>query len=84
MKPGRGPPSVAAPRKRFCDEVKCRAFLEYARWPRGPGCPARGVVGRASRITTHPGEFTCLSYKRRFSVTVGTPVHRTHLPMCIC
>ena len=79
MKPGRDP---AALQRRFNDEAKCLAFLERARWPRGPECPACGVVDHASRITTRPGDFTCLSCKRRFSVTAGTPMHRTHLPLC--
>ena len=82
MKPGRDPLTLAALQRRFNDEAKCLAFLERARWPRGPECPACGVVGHASRITTRPGEFTCLSCKRRFSVTAGTPMHKTHLPIC--
>jgi transposase-like protein len=82
MKPGRDPLTLAELQRRFSDEAKCLAFLERARWPHGPECPACGVVGHASRITTRPGEFTCLSCMRRFSVTAGTPMHRTHLPMC--
>jgi transposase-like protein len=82
MKPGRDPLTLAALHRRFNDEAKCIAFLERARWPKGPQCPACGTVDHASRITTRPGEFTCLSCKRRFSVTAGTPMHRTHLPIC--
>jgi transposase-like protein len=83
MKPGRDPLTLRELQRRFNDEAKCLAFLERARWPHGPECPACGVVGRASRITTRPGDFTCLSCQRRFSVTAGTPMHGTHLPICI-
>jgi len=82
MKPGRDPLTLSELQRRFSDEKKCLAFLERARWPRGPVCPACGTIGHASRITTRPGEFTCLSCKRRFSVTAGTPMHKTHLPIC--
>jgi len=40
------------------------------------------ALHRRFNDTTRPGEFTCLSCKRRFSVTAGTPMHRTHLPIC--
>ena len=39
------------------------------------------MVNHASRITTLPGRFTCLSCYSRFSVTAGTPMHGTHLPI---
>jgi transposase-like protein len=81
LRPGKDPLTLAALRERFNDESKCLAFLEHARWPHGPVCPACGVIDNASRITTRPGEFTCLSCKRRFSVTAGTPMHGTHLPI---
>ena len=49
-----------------------------ARWAGLPGC---GVINHASRITTLPGRFTCLDCGKRFSVTAGTPMHSTHLPI---
>jgi transposase-like protein len=82
MNPGRDPLTLAELRRRFSDEDKCLALLERVRWPHGPECPACGVINHASRITTRPGEFTCLSCMRRFSVTAGTPLHGTHLPLC--
>ena len=81
MKPGKDLLTLAALRKRFCDPAACLAFLEKARWPDGPVCPGCGVVNHASRITTLPGRFTCLDCGKRFSVTAGTPMHGTHLPI---
>src|SRR5215831_14515543 len=82
MKPGRDPLTLTELQRRFCDEDKCLAFLERARWPKGPVCPSCGTANRASLLTTRPGEFTCLACMRRFSVTAGTPMHKTHLPLC--
>jgi transposase-like protein len=81
MRPGKDPLTLAALQKRFSDPATCLAFLEKARWPAGPVCPACGVVDHASRITSLPGRFTCLDCGRRFSVTAGTPMHSTHLPI---
>ncbi|MBO0738886.1 MAG: transposase [Alphaproteobacteria bacterium] len=74
--------TLAERQRRFSNESECLAFLEHARWPQGPVCPACARVDRASRITTRPGDFTCLACKRRFSVAAGTPMHKTHLPIC--
>jgi len=82
MKPGRDPLTLAELQRRFSDEAKCLAFLERARWPNGPVCPRCGSVDHASRVTTRPGDFTCLDCMRRFSVTAGTPMDHTHLPIC--
>jgi transposase-like protein len=82
MKPGKDPLTLAALQQRFSDPAACLAFLEKARWPDGPVCPGCGVINHASRITTLPGRFTCLDCGKRFSVTAGTPMHSTHLPIC--
>jgi transposase-like protein len=81
MKPGKDPLTLAALQKRFSDPAVSLAFLEKARWPDGPVCPGCGVINHASRITTLPGRFTCLDCGKRFSVTAGTPMHSTHLPI---
>lgn len=60
----------------------CRKLLENARWPNGPVCTNCGTEGRASRLTTRPGLWTCRACRRcQFSVTSGTPLHRTRLPL---
>lgn len=63
-------------------EDVCRDLLEKARWPNGPVCTRCGAQGKASRIATRPGLWTCRACRRsQFSVTSGTPLHRTRLPV---
>jgi transposase-like protein len=67
--------------RRFASEEACRDFLEQARWPQGPVCPACGAVGRASRISTRGHRLSCTACKTQFSVTAGTHMHKTRLPL---
>lgn len=66
----------------FPDEDAARAWFERARWPDDPVCPACGCVGRAYRLTT-VRRWECAECRRQFSVTAGTPMHRTHLPLLV-
>ncbi|MFN4353736.1 transposase [Parvibaculum sp.] len=60
----------------------CRSLLEAARWPAGPVCTNCGATGEASKLATRPGLWTCRACRRcQFSVTSGTPLHRTRLPV---
>jgi transposase-like protein len=69
--------------QRFSTDEACRAFLEWVRWPNGPVCPKCGSVGRASRLRSRPGTWGCCvgACKAQFSVTAGTPLHRTRVPL---
>jgi transposase-like protein len=67
----------------FATEAACRAWLETARWPHGPVCPRCGAVDRASRRRTRPGKYTCLDCAHDYSLTAGTPMHKTHLPLTV-
>ena len=82
MKPGRDSLTLAALQARFSDEGKCLAFLKRVRWPAGPACPHCGSIDRASRVKSRSGQFVCLECAKSFSVTSGTPMHKTHLPVC--
>jgi transposase-like protein len=59
--------------------------LESLLWPQGPVCPRCGVMG--NRITklqgksTRPGVYKCKDCRKPFSVTVGTVMERSHIPL---
>src|SRR5271169_4443850 len=68
-----------------CDDDKAREHLEKVLWPRGPVCPRCGVMD--DRITklagksTRPGVYKCKDCRKPFSVTVGTVMERSHIPL---
>jgi transposase-like protein len=64
----------------FPDEDAALAWFERARWPDGPVCYHCGASNDALRIRTR-GTWQCRACGRQFSVTGGTPMHRTHLPL---
>ena len=61
-----------------CDD-KCREVLESIRWPAGPTCLRCGVIG----VPELPvgGVYQCTTCRYQFSVTAGTIMHDTHLPL---
>lgn len=66
------------------DPSKCRALVEALRFPHGLVCPfcATHEAHRAFvRHRTRPGLFTCGACRRQFSLTSGTAMHRTKLPL---
>src|ERR1044071_5441115 len=69
----------------YHDEDASRAHLETVLWPNGPFCPRCGVTG--DRITklqgesTRPGAYKCKDCRKPFSVTVGTVMERSHIPL---
>ena len=69
----------------FHDEDAARAHLESLLWASGPTCPRCGVTG--DRITklqgksTRPGVHNCKDCRKPFTVTVGTVMERSHIPL---
>lgn len=66
------------------DPEKCRALVERLRFPHGlvcPFCQAREADRRFVRHRSRPGLFTCGACRRQFSLTSGTALHRTKLPL---
>jgi transposase-like protein len=69
----------------FHDDDAAREHLESLLWPNGPVCPRCGVM--ADRITklqgksTRPGVYKCKDCRKPFSVTVGTVMERSHIPL---
>jgi transposase-like protein len=69
----------------FHDDNAAREHLESVLWPDGAVCPRCGIGG--NRITklqgksTRPGVFKCKDCRKPFSVTVGTVMERSHIPL---
>lgn len=69
----------------FHDDDAAREYLESVLWPQGPVCPRCGVMG--NRITKmagkslRPGVYNCKDCRKPFSVTVGTVMERSHIPL---
>src|SRR5438105_3375522 len=71
----------------FTDEDGARAFLESKRWPNGPVCSHCGFQGQSYRIEpkagskTRKGVLKCGACREQFSVTVGTIMEDSHIPL---
>ena len=63
----------------FNTDAKCRDFLEYLRWPNGVACTRCGSLD-VSEIPQR-GQWNCLACGYQFSVTAGTIMHDSHLPL---
>src|ERR1035438_7545068 len=65
--------------EKFGSEDKCRAYLEEVRWPEGPHCP-RCQAKSVSQVEDR-NQYDCNACRYQFSVTSGTVMHDTHLPL---
>lgn len=69
----------------YHDDDAARAHLEILLWPHGPACPRCGVT--EDRITklqgksTRPGVYKCKDCRKPFTVTVGTVMERSKIPL---
>ena len=69
----------------YSNEDLAREHLESVLWPNGPVCPRCGVTG--DRITklmgksTRPGVHKCKDCRKPFTVTVGTVMERSKIPL---
>src|SRR5260370_16054446 len=70
----------------YHDDDAARAHLEKVLWPLGPNCPHCGNVD-PKRITlmqgktTRPGLYKCKECRKPFTVTVGTVMERSKVPL---
>lgn len=73
------PRSLREFQRRFADEEACRQYLAASRWPDGFRCPQCGF-GDALEL---PGRLLsrCRNCARDTSVTAGTVLHRTRVPL---
>lgn len=69
----------------FHDNDAARAHLETLLWPDGPTCPrcnARGDrVTKLQGKSTRPGVHKCKDCRKPFTVTVGTVMERSKIPL---
>ena len=71
--------SIVSLLDRFDSDANCRLLLEELRWPGGVACLRCGDM-EVSRIKDRP-QWDCPSCGYQFSVTTGTIMHDTHLPL---
>jgi hypothetical protein len=76
---GRGR-TLAEFQEEFSDEAHCAAFLCARRWPDGFVCPSCGG-GRVVALKSRPRLMECLDCGRQTSLTAGTAMHRSKLPL---
>jgi transposase-like protein len=72
--------SLSQFQKAFSDEASCAAFMFKRRWPDGFVCPACGKR-RVAAQKIRPRLHECLDCGRQTSVTAGTVMHRSRLPL---
>ena len=63
----------------FNTDAKCRELLERLRWPNGVACVRCGSLG-VSEIEAR-NQYDCNDCRYQFSVTAGTIMHDSHLPL---
>lgn len=68
----------------FSDETKAREYFEAIRWPNGPFCPHCGETEKVYRLhgkSHRPGLLHCNACAEQFTVTVGSVMERSHVPL---
>jgi transposase-like protein len=68
----------------FHDEEAARAHFEATRWPDGPYCPHCGETQKVYRLkgnSQRAGLLQCEACNGSFTVTVGTVMERSHVPL---
>ena len=69
----------------FHNDEATRAHFEGIRWPDGkPICPHCGVIGQATLVkgkSHRPGMYQCNACLKPFTVTIGSVMERSHVPL---
>ena len=65
--------------RRFGSEEACRAYLFASRWPEGFVCPACDTQEVGAETGRHL--WICTACGRQTSITAGTVMHKTRLPL---
>ena len=72
--------SLAEFQQEFPNDESCAAFLIERRWPDGFVCPGCGER-RPALLKTRARLYECLDCGRQTSVTAGTIMHRSNVPL---
>ena len=65
--------------QRFSTEQDCAAYLFAVKWPNGFVCPVCGH--RHGYALNRPGRYQCAKCRRQTSLTAGTMMHHSHVPL---
>ena len=68
----------------YSDANAAREHLEALHWPQGPVCPRCGSMDRITKLagkSTRPGVYKCNECAKPFSVTVGTVMEDSKIPL---
>ena len=70
----------------FTDDDKAREAFEAVRWPNGPICPHCGnldqeKIAKGQGKIARPGLYYCAACNGQFTVTVGTVMERSKIPL---
>jgi len=74
------PRSILEFQRQFPDEAACAAWLAAGRWPEGFRCPVCGH-DHAWELETKAWTWECADCRRQTSVTAGTVMHGSKLPL---
>ena len=68
----------------YHDADKAREHIEKLHWPQGPHCPHCGSVEKITKLqgkSTRPGVYKCNACEKPFTVTVGTVMEDSKIPL---
>lgn len=68
----------------YSDPELARQHIERLHWPHGPVCPRCGGLDRITKLqgkSTRPGVYKCNDCEAPFSVTVGTVMEDSKIPL---
>jgi transposase-like protein len=68
----------------YSDPELAREHIERLHWPDGPVCPHCGGIDRITKLqgkSTRPGVYKCNDCEKPFTVTVGTIMEDSKLPL---
>jgi len=77
------PRSLPEFQKLFPDDLACMNYLSGVPWPDGFECSQCGTVAEPYRYPQRPGVLRCRKCRRDFSITSGTAMERTRVPLSV-